>query len=261
MPPGIETPAMPWEKGGILLGGNVAFFNSDVVFGIEDGGSQSLNAEDLLGLDTSMTVFRAGAFYRPGASRRHQIDVSYAGYHRDGSATTARDVTIDGVTYPAGSRLETVFNFDVINATYSYAFWQTERMRIAVGLGIYAVPLKVELDINTTAQNPDEERISTTLPLPALAVRGEFRLVDKLFLTTSLEGMYLEVSDFKGSMADINAALEYRAWKYVGFGLGYNFMGVHVEGERSNSHYPGSDFVGQVDVQFSGLFLYGKASF
>jgi hypothetical protein len=57
---------------------------------------------------------------------------------------------------------------------------------------------------------------------------------------------------------DVNVGLEYRPWKYVGFGVGYNGMSVNVEGEGSSSHYPGADFLGSVDVRFSGLLLYGK---
>jgi hypothetical protein len=256
-----ENQSQPWEKGAIVFGGFVAFFSSDLVFGVEGAGNSSINAEDLLGLDSNLTVFRAGAMYRPGKSRRNQLDFSYASYDRDGSATLTRDITIDGVTYPAGAQVETVFDFDLIRGTYSYAFWQSERVRLAVGLGVYAVPLRYEVNIETTGEHTFVEGADITLPLPALALRGEFRLVNKLFLNASVEGMYLELNDFKGSLIDFNVGMEYRPWKHFGLGLGYNFLGVSVEGESSSSDYPGADFVGEVDVRFSGLFLYGKLSF
>lgn len=114
----------------------MAFFSSDLVFGVEGAGTGSLNAEDLLGLDSNLTVFRAGAMYRPGKSRRNQLDFSYASYDRDGSATLVRELTIDGVTYPIGAQVESLFNFDIIRGTYPYAFWQSERLRLALGLGV-----------------------------------------------------------------------------------------------------------------------------
>lgn len=255
-------PSIPWEKGSVSLGGFGAAFSSDVVFGIEGRGSRRFNAEDILGLESSLTVFRLGALYRPGESRRNQLDFSYAGYHRDGSATLSQEIEIDGMTYPAGTQIESVFNLDIIRLTYSYAFWQTDNLRLALGLGVYAVPLKLELNIQPGGGgNSTSEHINTTLPLPALAFRGEFRLVDKLFLNTSVEGMYLEINNFNGYLVDLNVAMEYRAWKHFGFGLGYNFMNVDVTGKSSNSSYPGANFVGEVGVQFSGAFLYGKFSF
>ena len=101
----------------------------------------------------------------------------------------------------------------------------------------------------------------TTLPLPSLALRGEFQLIPKLFFNASIDAMYLEISDFKGSLLDANIGLEYRPWQHVGIGLGYNAVSVVVEGEDLSSNYPGADFVGKVDVRFSGLLLYGKVSF
>jgi hypothetical protein len=56
-------------------------------------------------------------------------------------------------------------------------------------------------------------------------------------------------------------AMEYRPWKHFGVGLGYSFMEVSVDGEAGDSDYLGADFVGEVDVRFSGLFLYGRLLF
>jgi hypothetical protein len=252
---------LPWEKGSIKFGGFLAAFDSNIGFGINNAAGVTFNAEELFDLDSRLTVFRAEAMYRPGKSLRHQLDFTYASYHRDGSATLDEDIDINGVTYPVGARVNSNFDFDIIRGSYSYAILQDERMRIAVGLGVYAVPLKYGLDIESSGSRSSVKGADTTLPLPALALRGEFQLIPKLFLNASLDAMYLDVSSFKGSLLDVNLALEYRPWKHVGFGLGYNGMSVHVEAEDDSSSYPGVDFVGNVDVRFSGLMLYGKFSF
>ena len=250
-----------WEKGSLQFGGFVATFDSELTFGISGGGNASINGESLLGLDSSLAVFRAEAMYRPGESRRNQLDFAYGGYHRDGDATLSRDVTIDGVTYPVGAEVESVFNFDLIRGTYSYAFLQNEHVRLAVGLGIYVLPLRYELEIESNDGRSAVDGADTTLPLPALGFRAEVRLVSKLFLKAAVDGLYVEFDDFSGSLIDLNVGLEYRPWKHFGLGVGYNFLDANVEGESNNSDYPGVDFVGTVDVQFSGVLLYGKVSF
>ena len=252
---------LPWEKGSVKFGGFVSAFDSTLGFGVNNAAGVTINAEELFDLDDSLTVFRAEAMYRPGKSRRHQVDLIYASYDRDGSATLSEEIDINGDTYPVGAQVDTVFNFDIIRGTYSYAILQDERMRIALGLGVYAVPLKYELDIETTGGRTSVEGADTTLPLPALALRAEFQLIPKMFLNASIDAMYLAVSDFSGSLLDVNVGLEYRPWKHFGFGLGYNAMSVSVEGESDSSDYPGIDFVGTVDVRFSGLMLYGKYTF
>lgn len=252
---------LPWEKGSLKFGGFAAAFNSTIGFGVNHAAGVTLNAEELLGLDTSLTVFRADAMFRPGQSLRHQIDLSYARYHRNGNATLSEEIEINGITIPVGAHVETVFNFDIIRGDYTYAILQDERMRIALGLGVYAVPLRYSLDVATTGGRTVVEGADTTLPLPALALRGEFQLVPRLFLNSAIDAMYLNISDFKGSLLDVNVGLEYRPWKHFGFGLGYNAMSVDVEAESNNAHYPGADFVGTVGVRFTGLMLYGKWSF
>jgi hypothetical protein len=252
---------LPWEKGYVKFGGYAAAFDSTVAFGINKVAGLTLNAEELLDLDSSLTVFRAEAMYRPGKSLRHQLDFTYASYHRDGKTTLDEDLTINGVTYPVGARVESLFDFDIIRGTYSYALIQDERIRIGVGLGVYAVPLEYGLEITASGGRSSVNGADTTLPLPALAFRSEFQLIPKLYLNANLDAMYLELSDFKGSLLDVNVGVEYRPWKYVGFGLGYSAMSVKAEAESESSNYPGADFVGSVDIRFSGLMLYGKFTF
>jgi hypothetical protein len=252
---------LPWDKGSVKLGGFVAAFDDRIAFGTGSGAGVAFNPEKLLGLDTTLTVFRIEAMFRPGESLRNQLDFSYASYHRSGEAILSADLNIGGTTYPVGADIETTFNFDIIRGTYSYAVLQDERMRIALGLGVYAVPLKYGLTITTTGGQTAVNGANTTLPLPALALQSEFQLIPKLYLDASMNAMYLEISNFKGSLLDVNIGLEYQLWKHFGLGLAYNAMAMNVEGDSIHSSYPGANFTGSVNVGFSGLMLYGKFSF
>ena len=251
----------PWEKGAIQIGGFVTTFESELTFGASGFGNAKIDGEDLLGLDTRLTLLRVDAMFRPGRSRRNQVDAGYAGYDRTGDTSLSQALTIGRATYPVGAEVETVFNFDLIRATYSYAFLQNNRARVALGLGAYGVPLRFNLTIQTLRGSSVVKGADTILPFPTLALRTEFRLLPKLFVKASVDGMYLAFSGFEGSLLDANVSLEYRLWKHFGFGLGYNLTDAHVHGKTTDSNYPGMDFVGSVDVRFSGLLFYGKVSF
>ena len=256
-----QKPFLPWEKGSVKFGGFITAFSSDLGFGINDAAGVVINAEEVFGLDTSLRVWRGEVMYRPGESRRHQVDIIYAQYHRDGNATLTEEIDINGNPYPIGTEVESLFNFDILRGTYSYALLQDERMRIALGLGVYVVPLEYGLSLTTTGGRTAVNGADTTLPLPALALRSEFQLVPKLFLNASIDAMYVELDSFEGSLLDVNVALEYRPWKHIGLGLGYNGLSVGIQSEDSSSSYPGADFVGTVDVRYNGLMLYGKWTF
>ena len=256
-----DAQASPWEKGAIQIGGFVTTFASELTFGAGGVGNAKIDGEDRLGLDSQLTVFRVDAMFRPGQSRRNQVDVGYAGYDRKGDISLSQALTIDGVTYPVGAQVKTVFNFDLIRATYSYAFLQNNRARVALGLSAYGIPLRYNLTVNSHGGSSVVNGADAVVPFPTLALRSEFLLLPKLFLKASADGMYLAISDFEGSLVDANVGLEYRLWKHFGVGLGYNFTAAHVEGKGTNSQYPAVNFVGAVDVRFSGLLFYGKLSF
>jgi hypothetical protein len=255
-----DSKYLPWEKGSVKVGGFISTFDSTLTFG-RAGSGASFNAEDRLGLESSLTVIRADAMFRPGPTRRHEIDLSYAGYHRDGHATLSEDVNIGGNTYTAGANVESLFNFDVIRSTYTYAFLQEERSRVALGLGVYVIPVKYRLDIDTNSGRSRAEGADTVIPFPVASLRAEFQIIPRLFFNISVDGMYLEAGGFAGTVLDGIAAFEYRPWDHVGIGVGYNGMNMKVVNDTDKKDYPGVDFAGSVKVHYNGLLVYGKYSF
>jgi hypothetical protein len=250
-----KDPDWIWEKGSVSVGGLVAVFNSTLSLGANNLGVTA-DAEKLLNLQTELTVFQLNAMYRPGKTRRNQIDFTYAAYHRSGQGVLDEDLVIGDVTLPAGTTLNTVFNFDIMRTTWSYAFLQDDRMRIAAGLGVYVLPLKYSINSSTAGGNGNIEGADVTLPLPTFALRTDFMLSRNLYLTAGLDAMYIQISGFKGSLYDANIALEYRPWEHVGFGFGYTSFSAYVQGSGDSSSYPGANFTGTVDVNYGGLMLY-----
>jgi hypothetical protein len=252
--------SIPWEKGVLQGGGFLATMSSKLTFGTE-GAGVTLDAENLLGLESTLRVWRVDAIYRPGKSRRQQLDFTYLGFNREAQTQLTQQIEIDNTILLPGTQLKSVFDFDIYRLTYSYALIQDNRMRIAIGLGIYVVPIHYGLDIFTSGQTQTLDVEEVTLPLPSLALRMDFQLVPKLFLKADINAMYLKISNFEGSLLDTTIGLEYQPWKHFGLGLAYNPFSVHVQSSGSSSDYPGANFIGAVDVDYSGLLLYGKVSF
>lgn len=251
---------LPWEKGSVKAGGFLTAFDSNITLGL-NGAGISIDGESLLGLESTLVVWRAEAMIRPGRSRRHQFDFSYSSFNRSGTATLNEEIEIGDEILVPGTTIASVFDFDIYRLTYSYALLQDSRMRIAIGLGAYVIPLRYGIDVQTTDSKRVVEFDDFDLPLPSLALRSEFQLVPRLFLNIEVNAMYVEFSDFKGSLVDANIGLEYRPWKHLGLGLAYNPLSVHVESSEESNDYPGADFLGAVDVNYSGLLLYAKYSF
>jgi hypothetical protein len=211
-----DSKDLPWERFSFKLGGYIADLNSELRIGSGTlGAGVSVDVEDALGMESSMSVFRAGALYRFGTNRRHQVDFTYYDFRRDATQKIGRDIDWGDNTYPIGTTVESFFNFRVFKGSYSYALLQDDRFRISASFGLYVMPI----DMGISADEIGAEEEDITAPLPVFGIKGDFAITPKLFLKQSFEAFYLEYENFKGSIVAANLLLEYNIWKNVGLGI------------------------------------------
>jgi len=258
-----ENPAShdtPWEKFSLDLGGFIANTSTDISLG--SGLGVTVSVEDLLGLDSTESVARAGFFWRFTDNRRHRFDFDWFAFRRDGSTTIGQDFPIkdeDGneITIPAGSQVTSKFNFDIYRAGYSYSFFQDDRIDLAFSVGLYVMP--IEFGLNAAGVINVDDTVRFTAPLPTFGLRMDFAITPKWFIRTNVEVFYLEIQEFTGTIYESGAALEYIPWKHLGFGLGFNTFSLDIEADGED--YPGIDFKGELGFRYTGLLLYAKIPF
>ncbi len=251
-----ESKETPWERFSLSLGGFITTLDSTVVLGAKElGTGLEINVEDALNLDSSLTVFRGDAFVRLGSSKRHRLDFSYYDLRRSATRTLTKDLEIGGNIYPIGTTVDSSLDFQIIKGGYSYSLLQDNRVDIALGLGMFVIP--IDLEVSAAGRRSTSESI--TAPLPFVHFRADIALTPKFFLRQTYELFYMEVNSFQGSLFNGLIALEYNPWKYIGFGLGYNIFRVALKAEGSD--YPNIDFVGKIQLNYGGLLLYAKTWF
>lgn len=247
---------LPWEKASIHLGSFLSSSSSNIRLSGK-GVGVGVDVEEALGLDTSTTVFRLGGTWRFSDNRRHRADLTWFALRRDGNTNIGQDIVIDGVTYPTGTRVDTEFDLDVYKATYSYSFFQDDRMDVGAGIGLYVMPIRFEFRASGLLTGNVSE--SVTAPLPVFGLRADFALTPKWLIKSSINLFYLEYEQFKGAVYDTMVGVEYKAFKRVGFGLAVENFNVAVEAEGED--YPEIDFKGKIDYRYLGAMLYAKVYF
>jgi len=246
----------PWEKFSIQGGAFFAGLNNQVQVGSESAGVL-VDLEKALGLDVQNTVFRLGALYRIGETRRHRVDLDYLYFNRSASTTIGQDIVVDNVPITAGTKVDTTFNYQIIRAAYSYSFFQDDRMDLAASIGLFVMPIKFEM--SASGLGSSEGDFNFTAPLPALGLRGDFAITPRWMLRTNLDFFYLEYQSFTGLLVDTRVAVEYNPWDHWGFGLGFDNFRVKLEAEDKD--YPGVDFQGVIKSQFLGVQVYARYFF
>lgn len=257
----VDKPGhQPWEK----FGANLGIFVSalDTSFRIGSGVGLDIDVEEMLGLETSDTVFRTDALWRFSENRRHRLDFTWFSFKRDGNRQILDDITIedkDGnpITITAGTNVEASFDMDIYELAYSYSFIQDDRIDLAAGIGIYVMPMDYGLNASGAIETGGSEKF--TAPLPVVGLRMDIAVTPKWFFRTATQVFYLEYEKFTGSVLEFRAAVEYKPWQHVGIGMGFDTFGVQLEADGED--WPGADFKGNVDFNYTGLQLYLRVFF
>jgi len=246
----------PWEKFGANLGLFVS--NIESSFRIGSGIGLDINVEELLGLESTNSAFRADILWRFSKNRRHRLDFGWFSFRRSGDRAFLQDITIEHpitgeeITIDAGTQVKGFFNFDIYQLNYSYSFLQDERIDLAALFGLYIMP--IDVGISAAGFVDKEGTAKFTAPLPALGLRMDFALTPRWFLRSKTQLFYMEFENFKGSLLAFSAALEYNPWKHFGIGLGIDSFVVNVDAKGED--WPLIDFVGNISFGYTGFQLY-----
>jgi hypothetical protein len=250
------TEKQPWDRFTINLGSFASSNDSNIRLSAK-GVGVGIDVEEALGLDVTTTVFRVDGIWRFTENRRHRADLSWFALRREGAKTLGQDIVIDGVTYPTGTQVNSAFDIDIYKASYSYSFFQDDRMDIGAGLGLYIMPISFEFNASGFLNAYTAE--SVTAPLPVFGLRADFAITPKWLIKSYFDFFYLEYEQFKGAVFDTKIAVEYKAFKNVGFGLGLENFNLTIEAEGED--YPAIDLMGEINYNYMGALLYATFYF
>ena len=248
-----ETEYGPWKKFSISFGGFIAEIDTEVRLDSKTLGLGTvLDVEELFNLDDDVRVFRSDGHYRFSDNGRHRVDFTYYDLSRDATSTLSQDIQVGDQTFNIGDTVRTKFGLEFFKAAYAYSFLMNDASDISASAGLFMTKFELELE---TAAAGIEEFEEFLIPLPVIGLRANFALTPKLILKESLDLFYLKYESFKGHLVDLNLALEYRIWKHVGLGLGYEATRIEIEAEDDDDEP--LDLAGKIDFRYDGVLFYG----
>ena len=252
-----DSASGPWERCSINLGVFITDLDSEFRLDSKRSGLGTvIDLENSLGLEETTEVFRVDALCRLGQSRRHRLDFSYFDLSRDATRKIERDIQFGDETFSVATTVDSSFDLRIFKGAYTYSLLQNEHFDIGASLGLHVMDFEVSLSdsgLGTAA------REGITAPVPVIGLRGAFAFTPKLIFKESIEFFWIEYGGYSGRLVDINIALEYNAWKHLGFGIGYDSVRIDIDADGDD--LLGDNLLGSVEFDYSGLQLYGKIYF
>jgi hypothetical protein len=258
------------QKWRIWLGGFFPNMDSSVRLDSEMGNpGDGLDLEDTLGLNDKKSTLWGGANWR--ISRRNQIEIEINNLKRSGSNfKTLEDYQIGDYIIEADGEIETLFNVTLARVTYGFSMIRTDRHDLSIKGGFHLTRVEAALglkgdvtDIDTgdslCTPTPCEasviEKSDFAFPLPHVGLAYGFAITPKLAFRAQALGFYIEISDIKGTLTELDLDLQYQPWKHFGFGAGFRYFNVTVDDKSDEI------FRGRFDYEYYGPVIYVLGSF
>jgi len=227
-------------------------------------GDTPIDLEETLGLSENETVLRLDGYWR--FAKKHRLGFGYYRLNRDSRNVLSTPIDIGGDTWYAGALVDTDLTLDFYSLNYMYSFYQGEKWEIGGTIGAYWVraETKIALAAAIVPPLPDPPLVAGQLfesdtfegPLPLIGLAFEYYITPKWMATFRGGYFQLTINDYKGSIGNLGASVEYQFTKTFGLGLGYDAFQLTLEAEDANSN----DFA-SIEYKYHGVQLYGVLRF
>ena len=205
------------------------------------------------------TRFRVDGAWRFGDSDRHKVRGMWFNFSQNRSAEFDREVNWGDVTFPVDVTIESLYEFDIYEVAYEYAFLRRENLELSGSIGLHLAQFKVGLsaEVDTgggsgTAEIGDEGELNA--PLPVIGGHAIWNISGDFWLDAMVQVFALEYDNVDGRLIDTRIGVLWQPKKWGGIGIGYNRFDMDVDVTRDR-------FTGKLDWIYDGPQIFYSVSF
>jgi hypothetical protein len=191
----------------------------------EDGtAGTELSAEDDLGMSDRQDQARVEVVLR--AAERNRMRIDYLKLTRRGNEVLGRTLDFGEETLAAGSQVESLLDWRMLNLTYLYSVLRLERFELGAGVALHL--FEADARARVRAEGIHEEK-SGVAAFPTLALDGAWRITERFTLTARANYLSADVDDSSGSISDVHADVQFRWRPNFTVGLGYTALSTELD--------------------------------
>lgn len=224
-----------YRSGGVRF---AAFFVTNIdttlqldVEGLPIGGR--VDFTDDLGVRDSVTVPKISLDYR--FSKHSRLDLTWFDIRRSGQKQLEKTLQFNGEEFVIGTEVDSFIDTELFSLQYTWVFYESDKVLLGLSAGINV--LRIHTGISVTDGRDPSTNAAVTAPLPAFGLRMGYRINPKLDVLVGSNLFLIEYGEYKGSFVTAGAAVEYKAFKHVGFGGSLERLSVDLEIDDSAAYW------------------------
>jgi hypothetical protein len=177
---------------------------------------------------------------------RHAIIFLYQPLKLVGETVLSEDTVFDGVLFPAGTPLNSVYGFPFWRLSYAYDFLRRASDEVSIGFGLQLRDATITFTSADGTLRADRRDLG---PVPLLKFRGRWLFENGVWWGTEIDGIYAPISGINGSDEKITGAfldaslrVGYDFTKRVSAYFNVRYLGGGAEGTQKDPTPPSDGF-------------------
>jgi len=175
---------------------------------------------------------------------KNKFNFSYLPLKWSATKTLTKTIYFNGLTYPAGTQVESKMEAKTFRGGYEYDFLVGKHGFLGVTGDVLFSEVRMEMNARTLGQ---DEKAFENLILPLLGLNSRLIIVKWVSVTAKVSGMYM---GSYGYFVDGEASLDINPVKYVGLSLGYRYLKTHLNYRDDKSNISLDGPYGALKIRF-----------
>ncbi|MAN12735.1 hypothetical protein [Sphingobium naphthae] len=155
---------------------------------------------------------------------------------RRGETSLSRDISFDGVIYPANVEVESGFDSEIYRLTVGYALVQKPNLELGVAIGAHVTRFEMSLSglasLGGEAAQTEVRRRDALAPLPTIGAFGTWKVAPRVELNGRFDWLSLEIDDYDGRLLNAQVGANYLVTKNIAVGVAYRYVDYRLGIEK-----------------------------
>jgi hypothetical protein len=204
-------------------------YSSKIRSSTDDTLGTLIKLEDDLGLEEDDEILRVEFVTRPWP--KHRFFLSYMEMDRNGNQTLDKDITFNGVTFPAGLQAGSKLDVGMYRGGYTWSFLQNDEWELGLSAGVYYIDLDMHLE---SVDHQVRAQDSTGEPFPMFGLSGTWLVNKDWLIRGTAEAFKIDRGNTDGDFYNIRFAGEYSITEALSVGAGYDLVRIDAENTKNN---------------------------
>ena len=203
-----------------------------------------------LGTEDKLSVPRIDGYYR--FNDKHRIEFAWFNVVRKGTKTISLEIDVGDETFFKSEVIDSKVDTTFFKLAYGYSFYKSPKVELSFIAGLNMLDYSLSVSEKGTGKI---ETAEVTAPLPVFGISMDYVISPRWLVHYKFETFYIELDDkIRGSLVDAELGVEYRLYKNMGIGLGFNRFALDAKVKSSS-------YSGAVADLYRGVNLYVSAYF